>query len=780
MKLEIIISLSIIFLFSNFPLISNTITVDTTGTGNYTTIQEGINASTDGDTVLVYPGIYYENINFIGKNITVASLYITTEADSFIHQTIIDGNQNGSVVQIVSGENENTLLCGFTIQNGIGSIIQGSPNCGGGIVIVYSNPQIKKCLIKDNTARSGGGIFCGGSQITLSGVKISNNHAYSSGGGIILLDNSTIYFDSDIRCNIYLNYAARGCDFHKSSTCPPIEIIVDTFTVMNPDSYFITSVDLYGYPVYDVTMNILHAKIEPVNADLYVSPDGDNNNSGLTAEEPLRMIAFALTKIESDSLHPNTIHIADGVYSPSLNDEKFPLNIRSYVSLVGDSMENTILDGDDLSHIIQAEDMEKEYSINNLTITKGYGNISMVNNFAGLKIRRNDNVILQYITVHNCEGSSGSGILICETNNLLLKNMYIFDNLGGNALLLFNGYQIPYQFLVENCVIRNNLPDDDPDVGDGGGITVGGRMIYPDNFYGIFTNVEITNNVDNDTFWFPSSVALTVINNAKVDVINATIGDNTTPTGGAVLLSYGAEVNIINSILYGDVPREIVVDGIDMPCTLTVQNSLIQGGMWGIMVLGNNTLNWLNGNIDDDPEWLGTGDYPYALSDSSCCIDSGTIDTTGLHLPEYDLAGNPRISCGRIDMGAYEWQDTHAVYDWQNQSTENVLFQNYPNPFSNSTIIPFNLNKLLSIPMIFKKEIYLEIFNVKGQLIKEFKIQNLKLSARGGSAYGGKINEVVWDGTDMNGNKINTGFYFYRLKVGEKIIDIKKCLYLGK
>ena len=751
MKKKAIFSLVFIFLlFSSSLVLSDTIIIDTTGTGNYTTIQEGINASTDGDTVLVYTGTYYENINFNGKNITVASLYIITEADSFINQTIIDGNHEGTVVKIISGENETTFLCGFTIQNGSGSLIYGSGYDGGGVGIINSSPQIKKCIIKHNTARSGGGIFCGNSQITLEGVTIYDNHAIWSGGGIILLDYSTINFDTDILSNIFLNYAARGCDFHKSSTCPPIEIVVDTFTVINPDSYFVTSVDLYGYPVNDVTMNILHARIEPVNSDLYVNPDGDNNNTGITPDEPLQTIAFALSKIASDSLHPNTIHIADGVYSPNVNDEKFPLNCRSYVSLVGDSMENTILDGDDLSHIIQAEDMEKEYSINNLTITNGYGNISMVNNFAGLKIRRNDNVILQNITVHNCEGSSGSGILICETNNLLLKNMYIFDNLGGNALLLFNGYQIPYQFLVENCVIRNNLPDDDPDVGDGGGITVGGRMIYPDNFYGIFTNVEITNNVNVTTDWFPSSVALTVMNNATVDLINSTIGDNTTPTGGAVKLDYGAEVNIINSILYGDIPREIVVDGRDMPCTLTVQNSLIQGGMWDIMVLGNNTLHWLDGNIDEDPFWIGEGDYPYALSDSSPCIDAGTIDTTGLNLPEYDLAGNPRISGGRIDMGAYEFQDTISV-DPSNDYTDWLFtLQNNPNPFHEGTSILFSVNNSHNI-----EDIILSIYNSKGQLVKRFTSEDCEFSP---------YTEIYWDGTDEQGKQVAPGTYLYKLE----------------
>ncbi|MEA3286786.1 MAG: FG-GAP-like repeat-containing protein, partial [Candidatus Marinimicrobia bacterium] len=77
-------------------------TVRTDGTGDFTLIQDAIDASSDGDTVLVYPGTYVENINFNGHNIVVGSLFLTTQDTSYISSTIIDGNQAGSVVTFES------------------------------------------------------------------------------------------------------------------------------------------------------------------------------------------------------------------------------------------------------------------------------------------------------------------------------------------------------------------------------------------------------------------------------------------------------------------------------------------------------------------------------------------------------------------------------------------------------------------------------------------------------------------------------------------------------
>src|SRR5262245_28165934 len=78
---------------------------------DFQTIQAAINAAANGDTVIVAPGIYRENINFRGKLITLRS-------DAGPDATTIDGGATDVVVTFSTGEGASAVISGFTIRNG--------------------------------------------------------------------------------------------------------------------------------------------------------------------------------------------------------------------------------------------------------------------------------------------------------------------------------------------------------------------------------------------------------------------------------------------------------------------------------------------------------------------------------------------------------------------------------------------------------------------------------------------------------------------------------------
>ncbi len=171
----------------------------------YGTIQEGINAAVDHDTVMVSPGEYFENINFNGKNIVLCSNFATTGDPNYITTTIINGSlptyeDTASCVLIVSGEDSTAVLQGFTITGGAGTRWEDEHNLnywyteGGGILIQYSSPTIKNNIITGNeatnkpvgtTSAGGGAIRSGdGNPHILNNVISYNQGRY--GGGIVM------------------------------------------------------------------------------------------------------------------------------------------------------------------------------------------------------------------------------------------------------------------------------------------------------------------------------------------------------------------------------------------------------------------------------------------------------------------------------------------------------------------------------------------------------------------------------------------------------------------
>ena len=113
----------------------------------YPSIQMAIQDCSDGDTVLVSPGVYYETINFGGRDIVVTG---TDPNDpKIVGYTIIDADGDGSTVTFENGETSAAVLTGFTITGGFGTL-NNSIEGGRGRHLLGSRYLLHQCLADDH------------------------------------------------------------------------------------------------------------------------------------------------------------------------------------------------------------------------------------------------------------------------------------------------------------------------------------------------------------------------------------------------------------------------------------------------------------------------------------------------------------------------------------------------------------------------------------------------------------------------------------------------------
>ena len=172
--------------------------------GDHPTIQAAIDASVDGDTVLVADGTYKgkgnKNLDFNGKELTLQS-------ENGPLKTIIDCENSGRGFYFHKGEIEDAMVSGFTITNGR------VRDKGGAIYIENSAPTITNCIIVNNIATSnssnsqGGGIYMGnaGSATLVNCVIVRNTSNYEGGGLYIYNARASL-----INCTITRNVAVNG------------------------------------------------------------------------------------------------------------------------------------------------------------------------------------------------------------------------------------------------------------------------------------------------------------------------------------------------------------------------------------------------------------------------------------------------------------------------------------------------------------------------------------------------------------------------------------------
>lgn len=168
---------------------------------DYATIQAAIDASDDGDSILVasgtYTGIGNTDIDFDGHAVTLQG------GRDGRGESVIDCEGSHRGFLFINGEDETSVLEGFTIRNG-------DMDEGGGIYCAGSSPVLRNLVIENNSSRDGGGVYLVDSSPELTGSTISGNRISGLGAGIYCEGGSPVLSGNIITGNRASDYGGGG------------------------------------------------------------------------------------------------------------------------------------------------------------------------------------------------------------------------------------------------------------------------------------------------------------------------------------------------------------------------------------------------------------------------------------------------------------------------------------------------------------------------------------------------------------------------------------------
>ncbi len=476
-----------------------------------------------------------------------------------------------------------------------------------------------------------------------------------------------------------------------------------------------------------------------INAQIYVSPDGDDSNPG-TIDKPYKTISYAMNQAYADS----TIYLRGGVYelSSTIKPERSG-SAGKYIRLWAFPGKTPILDfsGQSYSSSSRGFNLSRDYwyfkglvirnaGDNGINLSGDYNIIEnctfYYNKDTGLQISGGGG----HNYVHNCDsfenydpgthGENADGF--APKLDVGPGNVFRGCRAWSNSDDGWDFYEAQNDVILDSCWSFDNgfnIWGDSNYQGDGNGFKVGGNYIPTHH---LLMNCVAFDNKGKGFDQNNNTAGVTIVNCTGIGNKNKNFSFPSIPTTGTD--------SLINNLSF---------DG-----SISLESSSVQiTNSWNGFTVSNSDFLSLDTSLAKSPRTSDSSISPtnlFRLAPGSSLIDAGT---------DIGLPYNGKAP----DIGAFESKGFTSVNTNKNNSLNFNLFQNYPNPFNPSTKIEYN------VPV--QSRVILRIFSLTGQEVKEL------------------VNEEQPAGNHsviFSAHQIASGIYFYKLSLENRILTKKMIL----
>jgi len=682
--------------------------------GDYATIQDAIDRAYYGDTVLVAPGTYYENLIWPNGN----GIRLVSSGD--YTNTILDGSKSGTVISMnftFDMIDTATVIDGFTIQNG-------ETNIGGGFYLNYASPTLKNLHIKDHhtigiSYQSGDGAAIymkNHSSPHILDCEIYDNYAqWGSGAGIYAMDSCFgIYKNLNIYDNIS-KYGGGAVDLENYSSPNIINVVIDGNTSYE-DGGGLYCKNHSSPLIYEtvISNNFCELTGGGISCHDFSSPQLENvtiegNSSGYAGGGIFCKDSSNIT-INSTQIKGNRSVYSDGG----------GVALLKTVNTINNSSIASNMSGDDGAGVYISD---SKVTIMNSTIHRNHASFDG----GGIYVTKSDDIsFFNLKIIENKANDTGGGMMLKsstpEMNTIIFAHNFASNNGGGLALSTSSPVINGFSFITNKCNRKGDgiytADNSEPHILN---------CNFMEHYYAIY-NDDSGNIFKVDTSYFGNP--------------SGPLHNNDNPTGRGDRVNDNVRVSSWSSEPEMAAPPIPMID-----FRITNRSE------------GEVTLSWEHTQLADIQKYvIHYDDYmPEDFNfEYSMDVDknSTSVTITGLTPGvNYHFAGTV------VDREFYEsWYTTVVTIDGtvgveEEQIVKNFeLQQNYPNPFNPTTNIKYSIptNSLVRI----------NLFDILGNHVKTLVNEN--------KSAGNYL--VLLDGSD-----IASGVYFYKISTNN-FTAMKKCI----